>query len=185
MKKVAKDVEEIQPVPPKWIYPVIYGQLSLAIVLICAGVGHIMAKGYLANIGTGIYAGIGEMITFGFQLWILKKSDAQAWIGVCKFFIALSLILCTVNVPLISILSIVMGDSMGYPHRSCRYMGQIADWSCITVTDAPNVGALLCDAILMLSGLGSACLLAKSGLYFLPMTSDQYYRRPIHYSTTV
>lgn len=161
----------VEPVP-RWIHPVLYTQMALAVLLATAGVGHIAAHGYLANIGTGIYAGAAELLAAGLQLWILKKNDqfsSASLLNVCKFSIALSLILCAVNVPLISILSIIMGDAFGYPHRSCRYFGPIADFSCITVTQAPNVGALLCDVILLLSGFGSSGLLAKSGMYFLPM----------------
>ncbi len=165
------------PRPPhQWITPVLISQLVFSILLVASGIIHRIVNGTYSQILTGIYIGFFCGAAVLLQ-WRLKNriSGSSTFLRNWTFgLILFSVCLTSLNVPILAIFSILHGDAFGSPHKSCRWVGSEADMSCQVVTQATDVIAVICDGILILSGITSAILFSLSFLEFWRCTEQSF-----------
>lgn len=166
---------------PKWLRPVIVTQIASGVIFVLTGIFDLTFEGKLSNLGTGIYIGFLVILTSISQLWILKTSptlyrmnrhqsqqrhrNRRRWSTLsCNIFATLSFTVCTINAPLVSVMSMINGDVFDPMRKSCNSYSNIFD--CTVVGGKTNFGAFVCDIILFIVGLCTGYLFSMTSAHF-------------------
>lgn len=157
------------PTPPDWLSSTLITQFFFSFSLGVAGFCHLAAHGVLSKLYTGIYVGLITALATYSQKWILAKTTSTGVLYTrnqlrgCQIISAVALLLCAINIPIVSLFSVAYGDAFGRPFNEelpyCFFCWEPHQMGA-------NVPALICDGGLILFGMITSLLLCASGSYF-------------------
>lgn len=158
------------PPPPDWLQTSLNCQFFFSFSLAVAGFCHVAAHGMFSRLFTGIYVGFVTVVATYFERWILSRTSktevgyTKNQLRACQLITVVALLLCAINIPVVSLFSMAYGDAFGRPFDPSVP-------SCFFCMDyyglrGANVPALICDGALLLFGMITSLLLSASGSYY-------------------
>jgi len=167
------------PTPPDWLNSAIFCQFFFSFSLAITGFCHYAAHGVFSKLCTGIYVGLCTAMATYFERYLMTRttktgvSYTKNQLRVCQLATIVALLLCSINVPIISLFSMAYGDAFGRPFDEnapycffCIEYGQMG----------ANYPALICDGALLLFGIITSLLVSATGSYFWTLImSDRFW----------